>query len=140
MNKKYYIFVVLMLIVISFYSGVKYSQFQRSFFAGGRTFGGNGNIINRGDQVMGGSGLRNQGQVRGGAGGMINGEIISTDDTGITVKLRDGGSKIVFISEKTSIVKSSTSTKEALVSGLQISGFGTANPDGSINAENIQIR
>ena len=131
MDKKYCIAISLILMAVSFYGGTKYSQFQRNY-AGSN---------NRGGQFMVGSNNNgNQKNIRGNLGGMINGEIISKDDTGITVKQRDGGSRIIFISEKTLITKSSTSSKDELKNGLQVIGSGTPNSDGSLNADNIQIK
>jgi len=133
-NKHILILIIgaLLLSGISFYGGIKYSANKR--MANFRNFTG------RGEQMIGDNLALGQRGVRGGLGNNITGEIISKDENTITVKLRDGGSRILFISGKTLIFKSASSTKDELIEGLQITGFGSANPDGSINAENIQIR
>ncbi|MCL5090523.1 MAG: DUF5666 domain-containing protein, partial [Patescibacteria group bacterium] len=69
----------------------------------------------------------------------VRGEIISSDDKSITVKLNDGSSKIVFFSEKTEYVKSATAAKSDLKSGNTVMIMGSTNSDGSITAQNIQI-
>src|SRR3989338_1422675 len=69
----------------------------------------------------------------------VNGEIISSDDKSITVKLQDGSSKIVLLTDTTSINKSSEGSKSDLKTGEKVAVFGTENSDGSITAQNIQL-
>ena len=88
--------------------------------------------------VAGGQNRMAGGVVRG--GGLIGGEIISKDDTTITVKLRDGGSKIVFVSSSTQVLKSTSGSLADLVSGGQVTVTGSQNSDGSISAQSVQIR
>lgn len=81
------------------------------------------------------------GMMRGGqAGNFAGGEIISLDDKSITVKLRDGSSKIVFLSGATEILKFATGTISDLSVNEQVTVSGLANNDGSITAQSIQIR
>jgi hypothetical protein len=89
---------------------------------------------------VGGTGVR--AGARGGAigGGMVMGEVISKDAQGITVKLPDGGSKIVFMSGSTGVMKTASGTPEDIAVGTQVSVSGTANPDGSVSAQTVQIR
>lgn len=115
---------------LSFYGGLKYGQGKnsssdfRTSMAGQRQLGG----VN--------------GQFRGGtqSTGFVNGEIINKDDKSITVKLRDGGSKIVFYSISTSVGKTVDGTSADLEVGKQVMVTGTASSDGSLTAQNIQIR
>ncbi|EKD42866.1 MAG: hypothetical protein ACD_72C00549G0001 [uncultured bacterium] len=65
---------------------------------------------------------------------------MAKDDKSVTVKMRDGGSKIIFFTSSTSVQKSATGTLEDLKVGDNISASGPANPDGSINAASIQLR
>ncbi len=89
----------------------------------------------------------NAGGFRGGSGrgqrsgsGSVAGEIISKDDKSITVKLRDGGSKIVFFSDSTEVLKSASGNINDLEINKNVSINGDANSDGSINAKTIQLR
>lgn len=85
-------------------------------------------------------------QMRGGANGNRTfqngamGEIVSKDDNSLTLKLHDGGSKIVFLSASTTVAKMETGSVEDLSAGTNVSVMGSANTDGSVNATAIQIR
>lgn len=109
----------------AFYGGMQYSRYK---VMAGRTARFQG---------MGGTqGIAN----RTNGGSFTNGEILSKDDKSITIKLPDGGSKLVFVSDSTQVMKSTTGTPDDLAVGQQISANGTANTDGSINAQSVQIR
>lgn len=69
----------------------------------------------------------------------VAGEIISQDDTSVTVKLQDGSSRIIILSDKTVINKAETGSKEDLKTGENIVVFGTENSDKSLTAETILI-
>lgn len=69
----------------------------------------------------------------------VNGEVLSVDDKSMTVKLADGGSKIVLFSESTTFNKSDAATKANVKAGEKVAAFGTENSDGSITAQSVQL-
>lgn len=132
------IIVVIVVGVGAFYGGMKYGQSKGSQSAGSfvnltpeqrqarlQQFGAGGVGAQRGTQTN---------------GGFASGEIISKDDKSITVKLQDGGSKIIFFSDTTEIVKLASGTLGDLEVGKTVSVNGKANQDGSVTAQSIQIR
>lgn len=118
----------------SFYGGMKYDQ---SKSVGGRNGAGAG----RG-QFTAGAGSAQRGARTNANGGFIAGEVLSKDDKSVTLKLTgpSGGSKIVFFSGSTQIMKSDQGAVSDLAVGQQVMAQGTPNSDGSINAQSIQIR
>lgn len=92
-------------------------------------------------QNGGGGGFR--GGRAGGPGGMadgfVSGEIISKDDKSVTVKLRDGGSVIVFVSDSTKISKQTDGSTEDLTASTNVIVSGDKNSDGSYTAKSIQL-
>ena len=123
---------------ISFYAGSKYSK------NGGR--GGLSNLSpeerQKRVQELGAAGVNGFRGRTGGqqGGGFVGGEIISKDEKSFTVKMREGGSKIVFFSNSTEISKSAKGSFQDLNSGAQVLVNGTANSDGSLTAQTVQIR
>ncbi len=111
-----------------------------SFFSGwqlGRA--GNGGRGNFDPQNFSG-GANRQGMNRAGGGGLTNGEILSKNDQSLTLKLRDGGSKIILLSSSTQIMKDAPGTMTDLGVGQSIMVAGTANADGSLTAQMVQLR
>ncbi|MDO8560613.1 MAG: hypothetical protein Q7R91_00140 [bacterium] len=126
----------------AFYGGMKYGQ-NTAATQGAR---GLANLTPEERQArmqqFGSAGLAGgspRGTTRGG-GGFTAGEIISKDDKSITVKLNDGGSKIIFLTGTTPVTKNVSGTSQDLAIGKQVSVTGTANQDGSISAQSIQVR
>ena len=87
-----------------------------------------------------GAAFRSGGGMRGSGGGFVGGEIISKDAKSITVKLQNGGSKIVFLSDATEITKSAAGALSDLEVGKNITVNGTVNSDGSVTAQMVQLR
>ena len=92
----------------------------------------------QGGMQNGAAGARTGGANRG--GGVAMGEIISSDATSITIKLQDGGSKVIYLTESTPVMKSTTGAKSDLVTGTTVTVMGTPNADGSVAASSVQIR
>jgi hypothetical protein len=96
---------------------------------------------NEGQRGPGGQGGGRFGQGPGGANGnFVAGQITAKSDNSITVQGRDGSSKIVFFSGSTSIGKAVQGATSDLASGQQVVVSGTNNSDGTVTAQNIQIR
>ncbi len=116
----------------TFYGGMQYANAQKK--SGGL---GISNMTPGQRQArFGGAG----GARSGGAGSFTAGDIISNDGKSITVKLRDGGSKIVFLGDKTEVLKSVNGASSDLTVGSQVTVSGKPNSDGSLNADTVQIR
>jgi hypothetical protein len=133
------IITVIVVGLLAFYGGFKIGQSSpQSNVPGGQNF------RQQMDQQDGPNGGNTNFQRRGGQGGQmgnfINGEILSGDDKSITIKMPDGGSKIIFFSGTTKIVKSTDAPVTDLTTGINVMVNGSANTDGSISATNIQIR
>lgn len=106
-----------------FFAGIKYQQKKQPAFL--RQFGmGQGTRAGQANR----QGFR-----------PVNGEIISAEEKSITVKMQDGSSRIVLLSEKTEINKAALGAKEDLKVGERVAAFGSENPDGSITAQSIQL-
>ncbi len=112
-----------------FYGGMKYQE-NKSFQPGGQFLGRQG--MRNGNGFPGGGLNRNGFRP-------ISGEIITSDNTSVTVKLADGSSKIVLLTDKTSINKAATASASDLKAGETIAVFGAENTDGSVTAQNIQL-
>ncbi len=130
----------------AFYGGMKYGQ--------SKSTGGFSNLTpEQRQQRFGQMGANISGPMPGRTGNraganFVSGEIIATDDpaTGngagksITVKMRDNGSKIIFYSDATEISKFASGASSDLEIGKTVTANGTANSDGSITAQSIQLR
>jgi len=125
--KNIYIVAAIIVVIVgagAFFAGMKYQQSKQPAFL--REFAGR------------------QGQGTGTGGNRVgfrpvNGEIISSDDKSITVKLQDDSSKIVLLSDNTEINKAAEATKEDLKVGEKVAVFGQENSDGTVTAQNIQL-
>lgn len=122
---------VVVIVVAAFYGGMVYGK------SGSPTRGqfGNGQFTGRLDGTTGMG-------VRGGmnGGGFTAGEIISKDELSITIKMQDGSTKIVLVGSSTQVMKSTTGSSDDLTTGTNVTVTGTANSDGSVTAQSVQIR
>ena len=125
-------YVIAALIVVgagSFYGGMKYQSSITPAVSprAGGAMGANG-----------GRGFRGMGGANGGA--FFNGDVLSTDGNSLTLKLGNGGSKIVLYTTSTRVGKIASGSMTDLTPGTSVSVNGTANADGSVTADMIQIR
>lgn len=131
------IFVIILLVVVgagAFYGGMIYQKNQRpSFGAGGR--GGFYRNFNGGAGGQRGAGGTGGGQ----AMTPVRGQIVSTGNNTITVKLPNGSSKIVDLTGQTRINKATTGSVSDLKQGITVTAIGTANSDGSVTADDVTI-
>ncbi len=126
MKNNIVVIVILALLVgggAGFFVGSQYQKSQRPSF---------GQFGTRDGSAVGRVGVGRNGN---GAAGTI----LSVDANSMTVKLADGGSKIVLLTGSTSINKATEGTVTDLTVGERVSAFGTTNTDGSITATNVQI-
>jgi uncharacterized protein with beta-barrel porin domain len=126
--KKYLSQIILIAVLtagVSFFAGMKYQQSRglRNFAQLGNGRGGQ-MVFDRQEK----QGLR-----------PVAGEIIKADGNSITVKMADGSSKIVILSDSTEIGETTTVGKDKLTIGSNVVVFGTENNDGSVTAENVQL-
>lgn len=134
MNKLLLVAVAVVVVVGggAFYGGMKYAQ---------------GKAVSNRQQMFGQTGANISGGFTGGrggqgaiGGGLVSGDIIFKDNQSITVKMRDGSSKIVFFSDATEISKFVAGASADLGVGKTVSVMGKTNSDGSITATSVQLR
>src|SRR3989338_538032 len=135
-KQKIFIAVVLAVVVsggVGFYGGMKYqsgkapaaSLDQQARFVGSGTSFGGATCATRGIRTVG--------------GGLTTGEVLAKDDKSLTIKLRDGGSKIIFFTPETPVTQTTSASREEVAVGKTVTVVGIANPDGSVTASSIQL-
>lgn len=125
--------IALVVAIIAFYAGMKYSPTTKNYSNTQRMMGAYGQISATGG-TQGAKGMRN------GFGGLVSGTVLSKDNTGITITLRQGGSTNILISGNTLVQKSVSGALSDVSIGQDVIVTGTANADGSVTAQSIQIR
>ena len=138
-NKFIPIIAVLIIGAISFYTGMRFER-SSSVAAPRANFATMSQEERQARMANGGFNGTQRNGTRPGGNGSVFGEVLSKDAKSITVKLRDGGSKIVFLSDTTKITKSVDGSLADLTIGAQVTTIGTANADGSITAQSVQLR
>jgi pectate lyase len=130
MKPKHIVIIVVVALAVggaAFYGGMQFAN-AGSKSAQARTFG---NMQGR-TGMPGGAG-RN-------GGGMTAGQVLSKDATSLTVKLNNGGSKIVFYSASTTVSKMASGTMDDVTQGSDVTVIGSTNQDGSVTASAVQLR
>ncbi len=130
-----FIAIIIVVGVGAFYGGIKYGESKNEKSGNFPNFG-NLSASERQQRF----GQMSPNGVRQGNGSFTSGEIISKDEKSLTIKLPDGGSKIIFFSDLTEITKSAKGTGEDFVVGENVIASGEINQDGSITAKTIQLR
>lgn len=134
MNNPKILLVIALVVLVAgaggFFAGVQYQKTQRVSA---------GNL----QALRGQFGQGNRAQISGmpfqGQGRPVSGEVIDRDEKSITVKLADGGSRIVFVGETAKVNKMTSGVKDDLVEGAQVFVTGTENSDGSVTAQSIEL-
>jgi len=127
MNKKTKIIVEVIVAIIvvgvAFYGGMLYKgsqvSAQRVTFGAGRT-GGTGRFAT--------------------GANFVTGTITAKDSQSITLKARDGSSRVIFYSGSTEVGKFVAGSTDDVQVGQIVMVNGKTNSDGSISAQSIQIR
>lgn len=126
MNKNIYMAVGAVVIAgLAFFGGMQYGKSQIGMRQFNRQAGAPGQI----------AGVNNF--TRGGA---TAGQVLSKDDKSLTVSVTGGGSKIVFLSSATKVMKASDGVIGDVAVGSNVFITGTPNSDGSVTATSIQLR
>lgn len=141
MKKTILIFIIVLIVVGAgaFYGGMKYGQSRNSLSNLSRQNFQNLSPEQRQQFVQGNI----EGGLQRGIGsraGFLSGEVIAKDEQSLTLKMLDGGSKIVFFSDSTEISKMTEGSINDIEIGKQIMVSGDQNSDGSYTAKTIQIR
>jgi hypothetical protein len=125
---------VVILMAASFWGGTLYAKQGTSARGNFGQFGmGNGTFMRTGAGGFSTMGGRASGSV-------TSGEVLSQDGSSITLKLMDGGTKIVLLSASTTVSKTSAGSVGDLSPGTSVFVMGTQNSDGSITAQSVQLR
>lgn len=79
---------------------------------------------------------------RGGTGrnlGLTRGEVLQVGEGSLTVKLPDGGSRVVLFDDSVQVTSCSAGDSSLLQAGQQVMANGSVGSDGSVAAQTIQI-
>jgi hypothetical protein len=145
MNNKSIVITVVVAVIFAaggFYGGTVYekkslasTKQNRVGEMAGNFSGRSGGADGQGQARSGGIGMKN-----GNGGGFLTGQVTAKDDKSITVKDRSGSSKIILYSSSSTVGKTVDGTADDLATGQEVIVSGTTNSDGSMTAQNIQIR
>jgi hypothetical protein len=69
----------------------------------------------------------------------VRGQVLDMSTNSLTVKMSDGSTKIVVLSSSTAFMQSTKAALSDVKTGDTVNVVGTANSDGSVTAQDIQI-
>lgn len=69
----------------------------------------------------------------------VSGEVLSIDSKLMTVKVSDGSSKNVYLSDKLEVTKTTKAAVSDIKIGSSVAAFGNEGSDGSLTASTIQL-
>ena len=132
-NKNVMMLVAVMLIIAAaaggFFGGMMYQKNQAPSFG-----------------MMGQNGSRQGGTFRTfGQNGQnsnfrpVRGQVVNMDNSSLTVKMSDGSTKLVVLSQSTAFMQSSKASLSDIKTGDTVNVVGTQNSDGSVTAQDVQI-
>ncbi len=123
--KKYKVHIVwAIIVIIALVGGIFYGKGGASSQTAGKSFA---------------SSTRSGALRTGTGGGFVSGQIISVDADSMTVSLANGNSQVVFYSSSTQVMEPTIVPASTLVAGTRVMIGGTANSDGSLTAQSIQV-
>lgn len=135
--------IIIVLVIVgggAFYWGMKYGQSKSPFSDLSRQNFQNLSPGQHQQFFQGNIGESFQRGIGRGTGlNLLSGEVIDKDEQSLTLKLPDGGSKIVFFSDSTEISKATEGLIDDVEVGKQIIVSGEQNSDGSYTAKTIQL-
>jgi hypothetical protein len=124
--KKYLVHIIwLVVAIIALIGGIFYGKGSASGQAAARSYA---------------SSTRSGASRTGASGGFVSGQIISVGADSMTVSLANGNSQVVFYSSSTQVMKPTIVPASDLTSGTRVMIGGTANSDGSLTAQSIQVQ
>jgi len=135
---------IIMAIIIlgsgTFYGGMKYQQNKSSLGDSSRQNFQNLSAEQR-QQILQGNIVNSLGEREDKISGQnfLTGEVIAKDEESLTLKIPEGGSKIVFLSDSTQISKTTYGSISDIEIAKQIKVIGEQNSDGSYTAKTIQL-
>lgn len=126
--------VAVVLIVLAgaggFFGGMTYQKNQTSSFG---TTGANGTRSGN-YAARFGQGGQNAANFR-----PVRGQVLSMTNDSLTVKLSNGSTEIVVLSSSTAFMQSAQAALSDVKTGDTVNIVGTANSDGSVTAQSVQI-
>jgi RNase P/RNase MRP subunit p29 len=95
--------------------------------------------------MMGQNGTKQGGNFAGRTGSQnsnfrpVRGQVLNMTSNSLTVKMSDGSTKIVVLSLSTAFMQSTKAALTDVKTGDTVNVVGTANSDGSVTAQDVQI-